>query len=152
MVNAREKLLRLVTENNKKGIDNYIHILSEMQTPKDIGRAMRSSGGSYGASYTQLFSPLMMNLYSQEESVKIAIRNEIRTKIGIPNETTDLYFTKYIEDGPFSVSLCKEMKDAIPENKRKSFIELTEQLMLDHLKSYAGIEKVVDIIDKKITT
>lgn len=138
MVNPKEKLLPLIAEVNRKHINHYVNFLTQMQTPDDISSAMANSGESWGASYNQMFGPMMRILYNQNEAVRQAIHAEVR-KLGISDDAIRSYFAYHIINGPIAVNMF--MGNMIPDKKKKPFIDLTGQLMLDHLKSYAGIEK-----------
>ena len=136
MTNPKERLLPLIDEINKKHIDHYVRFLTQMQTPDDLSMAMLQSGESWGAGYNQMFGPMMKILYAQDGDVREAIHAKVR-KLGISDEAITSYFTNHIVNGPIAVNML--MEDMIPNDKKKQFIELTDQLMLDCLKIYAGL-------------
>jgi hypothetical protein len=138
MTTPKERLLPLISETNRKHIDHYVNFLTKMETPEDISRAMDESGESWGASFNQMFGPLMINLYNQDETIRYAIHTKVG-KLGIDNDAIKIYFSHFIVTGPLAVNVL--MGDKIPIEKKEIFIELTNQLLLDTLKSYVGIKK-----------
>jgi hypothetical protein len=135
---ARERLLPLVSEVNKYHVDDYINLLLQSTTPEGFRAAMRKQGG-YGASYNQLLGPLMIKLYKQDEGVRQIIRAKVG-ELGISDKAIELYFTEYINEGALAVNIFPSIKELIPAEKKKQFIELTGQLMLDVLKRHIGLE------------
>ncbi|MDD5339933.1 MAG: hypothetical protein PHV13_01650 [Candidatus ainarchaeum sp.] len=134
---AREKLLPLVSAANKQHVDRYLALFIEASTPGEFRGAMARQGG-YGAGYHQLVGQIMIALYGQDEAVRRFISARVG-ELGIAADATDLYFRKYIATG-LNVAIFKDLRDLIPENKRKEFTGLTDQLMLDVLKRHIGLE------------
>jgi hypothetical protein len=139
MAAARERLLPLISEVNRYHVDDYASLLLQSATPEEFRQGMREQGG-YGASYNQLLGPIMINLYKQDEEVRQAIRAKAG-ELGIPDKAIEMYFTGYITEGALAVNMFRDIAELIPAEKKKPFIELTDQLMLDALKRHAGLDK-----------
>jgi hypothetical protein len=137
LVNPRDKLLPLINESNRKYIDDYLDVLSQMETPDDMGRVMYNRGKGWGASYGQMFGPLMKNLYNASSDIRETVHQELR-QLGVTNEAINEYFTKYVQSGSFVINYAM---DSIPNDQKKPFMEKSDQLMLDTLKRYVGIKR-----------
>lgn len=137
MTSPKERLLPLIDETNQKHIDHYVNFLSQMETPDDLGEAMFKSGESWGAGYGQMFGPLMKVLYDTDSGIREEVHSSLK-RIGIKDEWISRYFQKYIKSGSYMIN---RLMDEVPEDKKDAFIKESDQLMLDILKRYAGLEK-----------
>lgn len=136
---AREGLLPLISEVNRYHVDDYIRLLLQSATPEEFRQGMREQGG-YGASYNQLLGPLMIRLYKQDEGVRQAIHAKV-VELGISDKAIKLSFTGYITEGMLAVNIFRDIAELIPAEKKKPFIKLTGQLMLDVVKRHAGLDR-----------
>ena len=110
-----------------------------METRKDFRRAIHNSGQSWGAGYGQMFGPLMKKLYDTDIKIKAEVHEHLN-KTGIPDSLIEKYFDKYITEGSYMINCGTGMRELEPD-KRTEFIKEVDQLMLDILKRYAGLEK-----------
>ncbi len=141
MAAAREKLLPLISEVNKRHVDDYISLLFQSATPDEFVQGMSKQGG-HGAGYNQLLGPFMIKLYKQEEGLRQAIHTKVR-ELGVSDKTIESYFTKHIVNGLLGVTHMVLFEDAsglASSNKSQEFVTLTDYLMLDVLKRHIGLE------------
>jgi hypothetical protein len=131
---AKEKILELMDEENKRHIDDYVYFLAHMNRPEDISELQFNSSKRWGAGYNQMYGPLMIELYKKSETVRHEINAQVR-KFGLSAEAISGYFTETITHGNIPWLLGA----LVAEDKKDEFITLTGQLMLSHLKKYAGL-------------
>lgn len=143
MESPKEKLVLLMSEASQQHVDEIVDFLSKTNTPEEFVCAMNESKTIWGASYIQTLGPMMMKLYSQDTKVKNLVHSEVG-KLGVSDSAIRSYFTNYILAGEIAVNmLMGDDDDEIPDDKKQPFIESTNQLMLDIIKTYTGLKKII---------
>ena len=129
----REKLVKLgVLEKN---LNDYVDIFSSCQTPEAVRRLIGSK--HWGAGYEQALLPHFRKLFQEDENVRNATLNELRS-CGVSDKIIEEYITK-MGNCPFLI--LRTRYENIPAGLKEKLIENFEILMLKTLRQYLGYKK-----------